>query len=76
MKYMAVTGDSQDVLPEACCAYCGGEIYRGERVYAGARGMVHAECILEFLLDDAGIDIMAEELGYDPVRAGDLDDAV
>ena len=70
MQKQTYMADSQDVLPEAVCAHCGGEIYRGERVYAGARGMVHSECILEFLLDDAGIDIMAEELGYDPVEAG------
>lgn len=56
--------DLQDEKPVGYCACCGGEIYPGDAVFAGAKGMVHEECLLDFLLDDAGLDIIAEELGY------------
>ena len=56
--------DLQDEEPVGYCAWCGEEIYHTDKVYRGAKGMVHEECLLDFLLEDAGLDIIAEELGY------------
>ena len=56
--------DSQDQPPVGYCRYCHEEIYPTDPVYTDEYGMIHEECMQEFLLEDAGIEIIAEQMGY------------
>ena len=46
------------------CAWCGEEIYTGNRIYAGDAGLVHRGCILPLLSDRLGADFIAAQCGY------------
>lgn len=43
--------DPQDEIPVCECCYCGGEIYRGDLVWAVDEGMLHVDedCVFGYL---------------------------
>lgn len=46
------------------CAWCGGEIYAGSRVYTGEGGTIHPDCALPLLLERLGAEYLAALCGY------------
>lgn len=66
--------DPQQEPPVAYCAYCGGEIYKGEIIRKGDEGCIHQCCIPAFLawmIKDTGgfAEMTADALGYDKESA-------
>ena len=46
------------------CLQCGGEIYAGESHYDGSGGLVHGDCMVEFVLDRVSVPELAARMGY------------
>ncbi len=46
------------------CAWCGEEIYVGNRIYTGDEGLIHRGCILPLMADRLGADFIAAQCGY------------
>ena len=51
------------------CAWCGGEIYAGNRIYTGDEGLIHRECILPLMVERRGVGYLAAACGYGEVIA-------
>lgn len=46
------------------CAYCGDEIYDGEKVYICDGKMIHPECVLQHIAETTPVDMIATKCGY------------
>ena len=46
------------------CAYCGDEVYDGEKVYFCDGEMLHPECVLQHIQDHTPLDMIAGKCGY------------
>lgn len=51
------------------CAWCGQEIYSGNRRYIGDEGMFHPGCMMEFLEEKLREPYVASMCGYQEVSA-------
>lgn len=52
------------------CAYCGEEVYAGNRVFRCDEGTVHYECVLQHIHDNMSRSEIAERCGYVEAVAG------
>ena len=46
------------------CLQCGGEVYDNEEAYESCLGLVHDECMGDYILDKIGTYVVAMEFGY------------
>lgn len=46
------------------CLQCGGEIYAGKSHYNGSGGLVHEDCMGDYILDCVGVPELAARMGY------------
>lgn len=46
------------------CIHCDGEIYAGDPVYSGENGMLHLECVKDYLMQEMSADVVASKFGY------------
>ena len=46
------------------CAWCGEEIYAGNRIFTGDAGQVHCGCMVPLAADRLGAEFIAAQCGY------------
>ena len=55
------------------CAWCREAVLTSERRYLAGRRAVHAECMEAFLMETAGVEALAERMGYEHRREVEMD---
>ena len=46
------------------CLQCGGEVYDNEEAYESCLGVVHGDCMADYIIDHIGTYVVAMEFGY------------
>lgn len=64
--YLGIQEKEPEIIGE--CAYCHDDICKGEKAYSCGKALVHAECLLEYIIATYEPDELANALLFERVR--------